>query len=376
MLVLEHLRKSHGAFRLGPLDLAVGGEVVAVLGPSGCGKTTLLKLVAGLTRADSGSISLDGQRLGSLAPEQRGAALVFQEGTAFPHLSARRNIAYAASSAEEIEPLAELLEIGSLLSRRVRTLSGGERRRVEVARALAADPAVLLLDEPTTGLDALIRRRLRNQLRAALSELDIPVLYVTHDQHEAAAVADRVAVMRDGALHQIGPPAEVFEHPATPFVASFTGNPNVLPVRLHEEPQTVVWNRLRLHVPDAPLDAGATAWLCIRPEQIRLEPLGSGGEDGLPSDASANAFEARVEEHVFEGGTYVLSVSLSGADAPARTLEANVLPPTFRRLRLNQERRVRVHLAPDTLHLIPRASGETNHHTAGRAKKKPSRLPA
>lgn len=349
MLHLTGLTKRYPSFTLGPVDFTIGREVFALLGPSGCGKTTLLSLVAGTEALDAGTISLDDVRLDLQPLEQRRTAYVFQESAVFPHLTARQNIAYAAAQPRVVDELAATLEIGSILNQKAHTLSGGERRRVEVARALAANPKVLLLDEPTTGLDAPVRRRLRDQLRDLLTELGIPVLYVTHDQDEASAVADRIAVMDDGIIHQIASPPELFQHPATPFVATFTGNTNVFPARLSTaQPHPALdWNGLTVNVPDAHCAPDTDVWLCIRPEQVNLLANGTDWP-------STNVFDARIERRAFEGGVHMLTLRL-GRNGQTATLDAKVLPPTYCQLDLSQRNQVAVHLAPEALHLIRRS---------------------
>ena len=348
MLRLRALTKRYASFALGPLSLDVGAEVVGVLGPSGSGKSTLLSLVSGTETPDDGTVHLHGTALGPGPLEARGTARVFQASALFPHLTARENIEYGAPTPERVDELAALLEIETVLDQKARTLSGGENRRVEVARALASDPAVLLLDEPTAGLDTPVRRRLRGHFRRLLRDLRIPVLYVTHNQAEASTVADRVAVLQDGELQQVGPPAEVFNRPATTFVARFTGNPNVFPARLVSAPSgpRVEWNGARLAVPATDLPPDTDVWLCIRPEQVELCP-----ENDPP--ASPNVMEATVAQHIFRGGEYVvvLHVGDEGEEAP---LQARVLPSTARVLDVDRGDRIHVRLAPDPLHLIRR----------------------
>lgn len=345
MLRLDELTKRYPSFTLGPLSLDVGAEVVGVLGPSGSGKTTLLSLVAGTETPSSGTVYVDGESLSGRVLETRGTARVFQESALFPHLTARENIEYAAAERERTEALAARLEVDGILDQTARTLSGGEGRRVEVARALAADPALLLLDEPTAGLDTPVRRRLRGHLRDLLTALDIPVLYVTHNQQEAAMVADRIAVMNDGTVQQVGAPADVFRRPRTPFVARFTGNPNVLPVQVDAENPNVLILAEDAHVTYSvgALSAGQEGWLCVRPEEIELRPDTEGD--------SAYAFETTVADCVFEGGAYELTLHF-GADRAS--LRARVLPPTYRALNLANRRHVAVDLSPEALHFIPR----------------------
>jgi molybdate/tungstate transport system ATP-binding protein len=228
MLDVTDLRTAYDGFALGPIDLAVEDGVLAVLGPSGCGKTTLLSLVAGLTTPDAGSVTLDGRSLDGRPPEDRDVGLVFQDGALFPHMTARENVADAGAGPDRVAALADRLELSDVLDRPATALSGGERQRVALARSLAADPDALLLDEPLSNLDAPIRRRLRVRLRATFDDLAVPVVHVTHDQRAAAALGDRVAVMRDGQVVQVGPVENVFDRPASPFVARFVGA-NVLP---------------------------------------------------------------------------------------------------------------------------------------------------
>ncbi len=347
MLTLDGVTVSYPAFQLGPIDLTVGREVLAVLGPSGCGKTTLLAVIAGTTAPDVGHLYWADTPLDVVPVEARRAALVFQESAVFPHMTARANIAYAAACADQVERMARLLEITDVLDQRADTLSGGERRRVEVARALAAEPRVLLLDEPTAGLDAPIKRRLRDQLRTVLTGFDIPVLYVTHDQREAAAVADRIAVMKAGTIHQVAPPTMLFNAPATPFVASFTGNDNVFPARVlppNPRPQ-VAWDGHVVQVPDHDFAPGTDVWLCVRPEQVSVVADGD--------SARSNVMPATLRHSVYEGGTYTLTLQVDGAD-PSVRLEARMLPPAFRRLDRQPPALVHIRLDVATVHLIPR----------------------
>ena len=232
-LELHGVAKAYGGRpALRPLDLAVAdGELLAVLGPSGSGKTTLLRLVAGLERADAGSVHIGGRDVTALAPAFRDVGMVFQGHALFPHLTVRRNISYGlearGTSAREagprVEEVAARLGISELLERRPGRLSGGERQRVGLARALVREPSVLLLDEPLSSLDAPLRAELRREIARLHRELGLTILHVTHDQAEALALGDRIAVLRDGALDQVGSPAEVYDRPRTLGVARFVG---------------------------------------------------------------------------------------------------------------------------------------------------------
>ena len=214
------------AFRVA-VDLAVGRETVALVGPSGAGKTTVLRAISGLVRPDRGRIELDGAVLFDgeagidVPPERRRVGFVFQDYALFPHMTVEQNVRYAGR--ERVEDLLERLEIAHLARARPESLSGGERQRVGLARALARDPAVLLLDEPLSALDAHTRVTVRAELRELLEGFDLPTLLVTHDYEDAAALAGRIGVLVEGRLLQIGTPAELIAAPADPFVASFTG---------------------------------------------------------------------------------------------------------------------------------------------------------
>jgi molybdate transport system ATP-binding protein len=220
---IEHALRS---FRLS-LTLAAGAETVALVGPSGAGKTSILRVIAGLLRPDRGRVALEGSTWLDTAsgvdvpPERRSVGLVFQEYALFPHLSVRANVAFGGE--ERADELLERFRISALAGTRPTTLSGGERQRVALARALARSPATLLLDEPLSALDAHTRSHVRGELRELLQELRLPTLIVTHDFEDAAALADRVGVLVEGRLLQIGTSTELVAAPADQFVASFTG---------------------------------------------------------------------------------------------------------------------------------------------------------
>lgn len=227
-LELEELEVEAGSFRLGPVSLALGeGEYLIVLGPSGAGKTVTLETVAGLRAPAGGRIRIAGHDVTRAAPEARRVGMLFQDSLLFPHLSVRQNLAYGAHRQGRARArthsarLAALLRIEPLMERRPRGLSGGERQRVALGRALASGPEVLLLDEPMAALDPNSREELRRTLLELHRELGTATVHVTHSFAEALALGDRVAVLIGGRLHQIGPPQEVFAHPASPTVARF-----------------------------------------------------------------------------------------------------------------------------------------------------------
>jgi ABC-type sulfate/molybdate transport systems ATPase subunit len=221
------------SYELG-VSLSVGAETVALVGPSGAGKTTVLRAIAGLRRPDSGRIALgdrawfDSSAKVDLPPERRSVGLVFQDYALFPHMTVKANVGFGGASEADVARLLDRLRIGHLAGERPGALSGGERQRVAVARALARDPKVLLLDEPLAALDAHTRGVVRAELSDVLETLGLPALLVTHDFRDAAALADRIGVIVDGRLRQEGTAAELVAHPADAFVASFTGG-NLLP---------------------------------------------------------------------------------------------------------------------------------------------------
>jgi molybdate transport system ATP-binding protein len=223
------------SFELG-VRLSVGAQTFALVGPSGAGKTTVLRAIAGLRRPDRGRIALgdwawfDAAAKVDLPPERRSVGLVFQEYALFPHMTVRANVAFGGASDSHVRELLDRVRIAHLADERPGALSGGERQRVAVARALARDPQVLLLDEPLSALDAHTRAVVRGELQDVLGALALPTLLVTHDFRDAAALADRVGVIVDGRLRQEGTAAELVAHPADAFVASFTGG-NLLPGR-------------------------------------------------------------------------------------------------------------------------------------------------
>lgn len=306
-LDLERVTKAYAGFELGPLSLSLSEEVLAVLGPSGCGKTTLLSLIAGVESPDSGRISLSGRPLLGTSPEDRGTVLLFQDGALFPHMTARENIAYAADTARQVVELADTLEIRDILAQRPDSLSGGQVQRVALARALAADPSVLLLDEPFTNLDTPIKRRLQDELRRLFSDLDIPIIYVTHDQRSASILGDRIAVMEGGQVHQLGTPTEVFEKPDSRFVARFTGNTNIFRGTVVDTPRTIDWAGTRLQTKESvDILNGEDVWFCIRPERVRVLPT-------IQHTNDTAVIEGRITDQSFTGDNYRLSVSLNRA---------------------------------------------------------------
>ncbi|MCJ7734645.1 MAG: ABC transporter ATP-binding protein, partial [Anaerolineales bacterium] len=235
-LDLIHLDKSYdGTVAVCDFNLKVKqGEFVSLLGPSGCGKTTTLRMVAGFETPDNGSIVLDGQEISTIPPNQRGMGMVFQSYALFPNMTAWNNVAFglrvakhpAAGINNRVNELLDLVGLSDDGHKYAREMSGGQQQRVALARALAIKPRVLLLDEPLSALDAVVRVSLRHEIRRIQSALGITTIYVTHDQEEALSISDRVVVMRQAVIEQIGTPEEIYIQPQTHFVATFVGTIN------------------------------------------------------------------------------------------------------------------------------------------------------
>jgi multiple sugar transport system ATP-binding protein len=261
------------------LDLTVAdGEFFALLGPSGCGKTTLLRTIAGLESATEGTVRIDSADVTRTEPGKRGVAMVFQDYALFPHMSVSENITYplkvrrvaAATRASVAEKTGDELSLQGLLERRPAQLSGGQQQRVALARAIASEGKVLLLDEPLSNLDARLRLEARTFLKKLQKDLGITTVFVTHDQAEALALADRIAVMQSGKLRQLGSPREVFARPANTFVANFIGSPpmNLLPGTVASHGVSVAGGSLPAATGSVP--AGAEVTVGIRPEYLTL----------------------------------------------------------------------------------------------------------
>ncbi|GAA0379281.1 ABC transporter ATP-binding protein [Acrocarpospora corrugata] len=295
------LRRTYGpTVALDGLDLTVAqGELIALLGPSGCGKTTALRCVAGFERPDSGMVLIDGNDVTRVPANRRDAGMVFQSYSLFPNLNARDNVAFGMRVrrrpvAERHSRADELLELVGLAGRGDRyphQLSGGQQQRVALARALALAPKVLLLDEPLSALDAKVRVSLREEIRRLQLELGITTVFVTHDQEEALSVADRVAVLKDGRLEQVGAPAEIYDRPATPFVAEFVGTMNHIPGRVTGDRVEVLGQLL-------PIDGTAPGELVdvlVRPEAVRVTPAEAGPALIMASSFRGSTARLRVQ---------------------------------------------------------------------------------
>ena len=294
-VAVQHLTKDFGpTIVLAPTDLSIAeGELVVIVGPSGCGKSTLLRLIAGLETPSAGRILIGGEDVTDREPADRGIAMVFQSYALYPHLTVAQNIAFPLKMAKvhrheiarRVADVAALLELDDLLDRRPRALSGGQRQRVSIGRAIIRNPAVLLLDEPLSNLDAGLRVRMRHEIARLHQRLGATMIYVTHDQIEAMTLANRIVVMADGRIEQVGAPLDLYRAPATIRVAQAIGSPamNLLPVQIAAvDAQGAIVTlpggaacRVAAQVPDMAI--GAVATLGIRPEDLRRDADGMVG---------------------------------------------------------------------------------------------------
>ena len=319
-LDLVHVTKTYDeAVAVRDVSVSIAkGEFFSFLGPSGCGKTTILRMISGFIAPTRGEIRLDGKDLAGVGPHKRATALIFQNLALFPLMSVADNIAYglrvrgatAVAQRRKADELLDLIALPGYGDKRIDELSGGQKQRVAIARALAVQPAVLLLDEPLSSLDLKLRQHMRAELRSLQKRTRVTFVYITHDQGEALAMSDRVAVMSNGRIEQIGTSTEIYDHPATPFVATFVGENNVFEGRVsaHENGMAVLdsgFGPLRARNPEG-IAAGMPALLFIRPERFRVA--------GRVPAGAANVIEALVADSVFEG--VALNVLLRRNDAP------------------------------------------------------------
>jgi len=331
------------------IDLEVAdSEFLVLVGPSGCGKSTLLRMIAGLEEISDGEIAIGGQVVNELVPKKRDIAMVFQDYALYPHLTVFRNMSFALEMQkqprdmidERVRRAAEILEISHLLDRKPAHLSGGQRQRVAMGRAIVRDPKVFLFDEPLSNLDAKLRADMRTEIKKLHQEVKTTAVYVTHDQVEAMTLADRIVVMRDGYVEQIGTPREIYNEPATLFVASFIGSPrmNQIPCRMASDGS-------------ARLDLGQGLFLPVSPERVAaigetvrqlivgLRPeaftLADGQDEGL--------FEVEIDLVELLGSDTLVFFTLNGASVIARL---PALPE------LKEGRRIRLSIDPDKMYLF------------------------
>jgi putative spermidine/putrescine transport system ATP-binding protein len=303
-LEVRGMSRAYGAHTaLAPLDLTIaGGEFVALLGPSGCGKTTALNCLAGLLPLTAGEIFLDGRRIDTIAPEKRGFGMVFQNYALFPHLTVRANVAFGlrmhgvpkAAARARVDEVLRLVRLTEHAGKHPGQLSGGQQQRVAIARAIVIQPPLVLMDEPLSNLDAALRLEMRGEIRRIHQEFGLTTIYVTHDQEEALSLADRLVVLRDGVVSQVGTPADLYEHPADPHVAAFMGYRNLLALTAGGEGgggggaagRGLIFAGASA---GAPIAQGQPVTVAIRPEDLHI--AGGAAGDEVIGEAVAEVVE-------------------------------------------------------------------------------------
>ncbi len=324
---LEKLEKRYGKIQtIHGIDLDIKhGEFVVFVGPSGCGKSTLLRMIAGLEEISGGKISIGDQVVNDIQPKDRGVAMVFQQYALYPHMNVFDNMAFPLKLAKKpkseiekkVREAAEMLELTPLLDRKPAAMSGGQRQRVAMGRAIVHDAKVYAFDEPLSNLDAQLRTQMRIEIKKLHMRMETTSLYVTHDQVEAMTLADRIVILKDGYVMQVGSPVEVYEHPVNKFVGTFIGNPpmNIVPARVRAvgDGLQIVANQLHLPVPDKPghqLKPDMDILLGIRPDDISVAEE----DDGIPEEWK---FKGKVLIAETLGGESLLDISVGGTEMMA-----------------------------------------------------------
>ncbi|MBI1736430.1 MAG: ABC transporter ATP-binding protein [Candidatus Rokubacteria bacterium] len=322
---LAGVSKTFGSHRaVSGLTLGVeSGECLALLGPSGCGKTTTLNMIAGFIDPDAGEVRIAGRRMQGVPPYRRDTGMVFQHYALFPHLTVFENLAFGltmrktprADVGARVRQALDLVRLEGLERRYPRELSGGQQQRVALARALVIRPAVLLLDEPLSNLDAKLRQEMRLEIAEIQQRLRITTVFVTHDQEEALVIADRIAVMRDGVVEQVDAPATIYARPRTPFVARFIGDANFLPGRVAGQDARGVTvdtdaGPAVVAATETPRPPGARVVVMVRPEKIRLGRAPSAGDNCLAGELRAIAFTGAVTSYRLTMGATTLTAAL------------------------------------------------------------------
>jgi len=347
-LEIKDVTKRYGTHvALAEIDLEVeAGSFVSLLGPSGCGKTTLLRIIAGILSPDQGEVRLEGRRVTHDPPFARDLAMVFQDYALFPHMTVFENVAFGIrmrGTADEKRKLADrvgetldLVRLGHLAGRFPAELSGGQQQRIAIARALAPKPALLLMDEPLSNLDAKVREEMRGELKDIQKRTAVTTVYVTHDQEEALALSDRVVVMSNGRIAQIGTPEQIYEAPRNRFVAGFVGKANILEGRWVGD-RFLIADGLTLVVAE-PGDCTAPA-VAIRPEHLDLD---------CAPDAHANTFEGLIVDAVYTGSVSYLTISLQEATLLALSINRLGVAP------LSPGRKILVGVPPEAVRPLVR----------------------
>lgn len=330
---IKQLSKSYtkGQQVLKPIDLTIeAGELFFLLGPSGCGKSTLLRILSGLLDPDSGTVSFNGKDVSSLPPEKRLATMVFQNYALWPHLTVYENVAFGlratkASNAEierEVTSALELVKLSDLANRKITSLSGGQQQRIALARALAVRPAILLLDEPLSNLDAQLRDAMRLEIRRITKERNLTAIYVTHDRREALSMADRIAVLADGEIQQIGSPETVYRQPANQFTAKFLGDANFFKGKILDSKDNMVTIDMGFGLfqtnSSRNYQEGDDVTVMIRPESLSFSSIKQ-VENCFSVELIHGAFLGDHREWVCKVGD--AEIMVNEINSPARTLQ-------------------------------------------------------
>jgi iron(III) transport system ATP-binding protein len=319
------------------------GEFISLLGPSGCGKTTTLRLIAGFLQPDGGEIKVGGEIVSSnaflLPPDRRSMSMIFQSYAVWPHMTVLQNVAYGLKfkkldrreAEEKVANLLRVVHLEALKDRYPAELSGGQQQRVALARALVVEPRILLMDEPLSNLDANLREEMRFEIRRLHEEFRITTIYVTHDQAEAMATSDRIAVLNGGKMVQVGTAAEIFDHPKTRFVAEFVGKTNILAGRLDADSKLFFGDGQQIRVaPDGSVRSHGAAFVCLRPHNIALTADES--EARQFERQGLNLFSGTVGRGIYFGDTIDYTIELAHHSQSLR-----VVAPTSRRYEKGQK---------------------------------------
>ena len=351
-MILENVCKHYGSLTaVNNVNLEIEpGEFLCFLGPSGCGKTTILRMITGFEQVSSGKIIYDGRVINDVIPQKRDFGIVFQSYALFPNMTVNENIAFGLKMRKVPKKLIdqrvrEMLQLIGLTGWEMHypsQLSGGQQQRVALGRAIAIEPKVLLLDEPLSALDAKIRVRLRGVIKRLQEELGITLIYVTHDQEEALALADRVVIMRDGEFRQIGSPWEIYKKPKTSFIAEFVGTSNFISGTREEG--MVRFGSHRFAVNRLNITEGGTVHLAIRPENIELLDAAGAHENLVQS----NIVETTAEVINFLGAVVRVTFMLEGEE-----LLIDITEKEFERLNLKRKTRIKIYFPPDAFHAYP-----------------------
>ena len=341
---------------------AGSGEFLSILGPSGCGKTTMLRVIAGLERQTSGQVCIENRDVSKLPVSKRNVGIVFQSYALFPNLTAEKNIAYGLKNqwknrskiGKRVAELIDLVGLTGMATKYPAQLSGGQQQRVALARAMALSPDLLLLDEPLSALDAKVRVRLRTEIRELQKKLDVTTIMVTHDQEEALTMADRILVMNKGKLVQNGTPNEIYERPATPFIADFIGSMNFIRSVEKRDKGVYAIGPYTFYVKNEngafKTKAGENVLMAIRPEDILISKQTKGEK---------NEVAIRITSMEYRGPIFRLVLHLSHINGSDTVFEADVPTPKVVRLALKPKMQISMKLPTDRIRIYPASFEET-----------------